>query len=840
MAKIVLDHADFTLEIESVKYAHLLAKARGNGLDDDSLVSRWSWSAGVQTVRFEDEDGSRVLWWPGDENFPHEPFFFDNAVQDVWVEFKDGCSDIGRPELRHMDANARFKVRANSLFGPLEFGNDIGRSDFSFAYRKDGVPRRFTISFDVLSTKLDYHGHWKKIVADVESEYRMLAYDFLKRTYHTIKEDPEGETSDMIWWNVFREEREAFLTACRLVLNRPKTRHRRREDWLRVDQLRRIDPLLENEVAEHRANPARLYRVTVDDDSRDTPENRFFKFAVETVAARHAYLAARVKEAALRRNVRTEFLKEIDEISDALGEIRANPFFRGVGRFEGFRQVSLVLQQGVGYADVLRIFGVLTALYSLQDGLFSLETKDIAELYEIWCFIEVKNRVASLLKVDPANVKHISRGELGDLFGADMRTGKKSRILIEKDDTKLELFYNPKSVENGESGIEGTETPTGGTQKPDIVLQLVRAYDGKDGFRLTYLFDAKYRLDEKEHGVDTPPEDAINQLHRYRDAIYYRNKDNPAEDLKREVVGGYILFPGSGTDEQIRNAYFYRSIDKVNIGALPLRPGNEANGGMLEAFIGRLIGKSTDDQLEESKPPKGAILPIATERTVAETAVYGTYHGARQLDWIRETGLYHMPVENAELVGVRNSKDAQRKRLLVLLPPRRGRGLTEKLQVRRIREFLGTVSREELEGVYGYPPMRKNQAPCGPYYLWRVGREPISSSWVEALNVTWDEAKPPEKITASTADLVFITAMPKHGVTLLAERECHEKMKPHRIVDLSRADSFDEAVEFLRQLFEDGGAHVVTLNVIPPPEYSSDENVRRQVRDFVDRLSRLD
>ena len=31
---------------------------------------------------------------------------------------------------------------------------------------------------------------------------------------------------------------------------------------------------------------------------------------------------------------------------------------------------------------------------------------------------------------------------------------------------------------------------------------------------MTYLFDAKYRIDGKVNGVDTPPEDAINQMHR--------------------------------------------------------------------------------------------------------------------------------------------------------------------------------------------------------------------------------------------------------------------------------------------------------------------------------------
>lgn len=37
-----------------------------------------------------------------------------------------------------------------------------------------------------------------------------------------------------------------------------------------------------------------------------------------------------------------------------------------------------------------------------------------------------------------------------------------------------------------------------------------------------------------------PPDDAINQMHRYRDAIYYR--DYVEAPLKKEVIGGYILF----------------------------------------------------------------------------------------------------------------------------------------------------------------------------------------------------------------------------------------------------------------------------------------------------------
>lgn len=56
-------------------------------------------------------------------------------------------------------------------------------------------------------------------------------------------------------------------------------------------------------------------------------------------------------------------------------------------------------------------------------------------------------------------------------------------------------------------------------------------------------------------------------MHRYRDAIYYIDQDT--KQLKKEVIGGYILFPGNGEDSAVEEMNFYKSIGKVNIGAFP-------------------------------------------------------------------------------------------------------------------------------------------------------------------------------------------------------------------------------------------------------------------------------
>ena len=120
---------------------------------------------------------------------------------------------------------------------------------------------------------------------------------------------------------------------------------------------------------------------------------------------------------------------------------------------------------------------------------------------------------------------------------------------------------------------------------------------------MTYLFDAKYRIDGRVNGVDTPPEDAINQMHRYRDAIYY--KDHSSAELKKEVIGGYILFPGDGEKTDVEVSKFYKTIGEVNIGAFPLRPKDVENRDLLVKFIETLIGKASAEILDDSIPQKG-------------------------------------------------------------------------------------------------------------------------------------------------------------------------------------------------------------------------------------------
>ena len=592
---LTIRHQDFTMSIECSKFDAIWDKAVRN-VGEENLTSTYSWSDGVVSVVRQDEEGEEQFINYG-EVAP--AVFFDNAEYPIWIEFGKHVSNARFGSILQAD-NENFSFRRGILAGFINYGNDIGKSEILIDYKVGSELRHFRFGFDVLSTKLNYHEHWRKIIEDIESEYRMLSLDYMRRTFHGFSPDAEGETPDLIWWSIFAGEQKKFISAIKSIIERPRHRLHGIETFLRADKLTRIPTSIENELAEHRREQAHLYRVEQQIQSNDTQENRFLKHALGQITAKYEALKKRIEAI---KGASDPFKGEMQSMLDTLKHLQRNPFFRTVGRFNGMNQESLVLQRASGYSQVYRTWNLLRRAYSLNDGIYRLQSKDIATLYEIWCFIEVSHIVKELLGID-VDIDHRNRMEMNGIFTWELGKGEHSRILFRKNDVELaELVYNPKHTdkENDNISMENLVVPTV-AQKPDIVLQLTK-HDQQKDMKLTYLFDAKYRIEGRVNGVDTPPEDAINQMHRYRDAIYY--KEHTSNELKKEIIGGYILFPGDGQKADVEVSKFYKTIDEVNIGAFPLRPKDVENRELLLQFIESLIGKASTEILDESIPQKG-------------------------------------------------------------------------------------------------------------------------------------------------------------------------------------------------------------------------------------------
>lgn len=601
MELLTIEHKDFTMIVECTKFDGIWNKAKSN-VGEDKLYSTYSWSEGVVSVkRILNADHEIDI----EQGVPALATFFDNADYPIWIEFKDYVKDAQFGSILQND-NDRFSFRRHILAGFINYKNEIGRSEIQIIYKVDKETRTFRFGFEVLSTKLDYHEHWRAIVEDIEREYRMLSLDYMRRTFHGFSPHKNGEHPDIVWWSVFEGEQQKFIKACKSIIDRPRHRLHGEEVYLRADKLKQTPHNIENRLAEHRKEPAYLYRVEQHILSNDTQENRFLKFALHQISKRYEDLRQRIEAV---KTASGTMKAAMLATSETLKRLQHHPFFRTIGRFKGINQESMVLQKATGYSQVYRTWNLLGKAYSLNDGLYRLQTKDIATLYEIWCFIEVSHIVKEQLHLENEDVEHRNRMEMNGIFSWELGKGEHSRILFRKDGVELaELVYNPKNAdkENDSVGMKDLVVPTV-PQKPDIVLQLTKN-DLQQGMKMTYLFDAKYRIDGKDKDVDVPPEDAINQMHRYRDAIYY--KDYDANALKKEVIGGYILFPGDGEPNDVAMSKFYKTIKEVNIGAIPLRPKDVENRKLLENFIDELIHAKSYETIAHVIPQKGAYVEV--------------------------------------------------------------------------------------------------------------------------------------------------------------------------------------------------------------------------------------
>ena len=688
MELLTIEHKDFTMIVECTKFDGIWNKAKYN-VGEDKLYSTYSWSEGVMSVKHTlDADHEIDI----EQGVPAPATFFDNADYPIWIEFKDYVKDAQFGSILQND-NDRFSFRRHILAGFINYKNEIGRSEIQIIYKVDKETKTFRFSFEVLSTKLDYHEHWRAIVEDIEREYRMLSLDYMRRTFHGFSPDQNGEHPDIVWWSVFEGEQQKFIKACKSIIDRPRHRPHGEEVYLRADKLKQTPHNIENRLAEHRKEPAYLYRVEEHILSNDTQENRFLKFALYQISKRYEDLRQRIEAV---KTASDTMKAAMHATSESLKRLQHHPFFRTIGRFKGINQESMVLQKATGYSQVYRTWNLLRRAYSLNDGLYRLQTKDIATLYEIWCFIEVSHIVKEQLHLENEEAEHRNRMEMNGIFSWELGKGEHSRILFRKDGVELaELVYNPKNAdkENNNVGMKGLVVPTV-PQKPDIVLQLTKN-DLQQGMKMTYLFDAKYRIDGRQNGVDTPPDDAVNQMHRYRDAIYYKDYDSHV--LKKEVIGGYILFPGDGETADVEVSRFYKTIKEVNIGAFPLRPKDKRNRQLLEHFIEQLIQTKSCETIANVIPQKGAFVEVGNRVLIGLVGDNNRGRAAKDKFLDSMATLYYTGSKFPTTIALQD--------LHFFMPYIKGQGVRDVYEITRVRTISAKEAKQQ-EGEEGENDIR--------------------------------------------------------------------------------------------------------------------------------------
>ena len=527
------------------------------------------------------------------------PVFFENKDYFIGISFRHK-ELITNPtiysKLKDIEDKFFYREKLGFLAGTINFGNDLGNSELIVKYLKEGIGQELVLNFEVFPTKLDLRGDHDKIVSDIEKEYPYLVLDFLKKTYSSFKNGSSPNT-DLIWWQVFGGLYEEFIEASKFILNKPHSRIVRENRTLKADRIIKWTPILEEEYSQFKYLPNKYYRTKKKILSTNTSENQFFNHAVQQTLRRYKRVKAFI-EGRFANSISTSFKNELGAIEKRMATIAINPFFKTIDNFKGIRQESLVLQRATGYSTVYRCWIMLNSGLKFLEGMHKIELKNIAELYQIWCFLEIKNVLQRLLGKDDPDEVELAEIQVDD-FIFKIERGVRSKVsFLQKNGDKIDLYHEL----SYDTRVNQTARSYTVNQRPDIVLRITKN-DLIDNYVLTYLYDAKYRLasDDKDGAPDLPPEDAINQMHRYRDAIYYVNTLKRPE---KEVIGAYVLFPGAGTLEAVKDLDYYRSIDNVNIGAFPLRPNDQVNRILLEEHLSKILGLNTESVLNEVSPQK--------------------------------------------------------------------------------------------------------------------------------------------------------------------------------------------------------------------------------------------
>lgn len=495
-----------------------------------------------------------------------EALFFENTQYPILIQGEDGVTEMSLL-FSNVTKDAQLSSDGNLLFGAIGFGNQVGKTDICLNYKKNGKAKSMRFTTEVLSYKMDYRTDMKWIIRDIEREYSMLSFAFMRETYINFR-TRGGESTDLIWWQIFQSCFESITKACRQIINSPRRKLHDRVTYERQERLRWIERELENEYYEFKDDPHHLYRTHELCHTNDTVENRFLKFVVRQMLQRFTIVSQHIRNTIAKSKIMES---KLEEMGEELQRLVSHPFFRNIGIFKGFSQDSLVMKKSINYRTIYQKWIELQCGYELEEGINKLETKDIAMLYEIWCFLKVKNIVSELLG-DKA-VSQYKGKSLTPQFIRDLNWGTHSEVTFLRTEDNVELasvMYNAPVREDDSritSAIKDTTTFTT-QQRPDIVLRLTKR---QRDIQYTFLFDAKYRIsDSHPDDMDIPPSEAIDQMHRYRDAIYYIEPTN--QKPKREVIGGYVLFPGNYTREELENSRYYNSIKAIGIGAFPLRP----------------------------------------------------------------------------------------------------------------------------------------------------------------------------------------------------------------------------------------------------------------------------
>ena len=518
---------------------------------------------------------------------------------------------------------------------------------------------------------MDYKSDYKAMMADISEIIQNLAYDSLKDTFRRSKARIKGQATENEWWNILDALFDQLVTNLGVIKRQPKHEIIKNDKVLPIEKIKNaskknIDWFRKN--SQFANNNHQGIKVTTEKYfshglsskkhvTYDIYENRFIAWAIRNIIEHLRKYKKHVETAAGKKDFSPLINRMKMYQSRLQGFLHDNPF-NEVGKFEKRAHFSTSLTRGSGYRDFMHIYLLLTRGLEIADNdIFKIEQKNISTLYEYWCFLKLvqilKEQNAS--EIDYQDLIQVKANKLQ----VNLEKGIASRVTFKKEDSgeSTTIYFNREFKREGKKVFTYN-------QRPDYSIEFK-----KKGFEkpFWYLFDAKYRFDEKKEDIEITeyqnynvPQDAIGQLHRYRDAILHTEPTNSTYRGAIKNLGGIILYPYPLSEKEFENNIYRKSIDQVNIGALPFLP---SKSSLVNDLLNELINKRLPEEHFERFIEMDNSEYISKRNLWKEWVTIGVVQKENQIErlqFISEKLIYHVPfVKNI------NSKLYLSKKLLI-------------------------------------------------------------------------------------------------------------------------------------------------------------------------------
>lgn len=568
------------------------------------------------------------------ENYGYEmlPCFYEDGNYQIYIKKKQEIE----LELYHISDEIKNSIIriGDVLIGDFSFKEEIGHSTFKIKCKDKII---LTQTIEVFPSKMDYAKDYKEIMTDINEEISALAFEFLGRTFHTATLVNTDHQTQNEFFNILKIIYERFDTAIKRVEKFPKHNVVGRHE---INDAHRSKKTARSAINFIKKHPETLYKsekgivigsehympsVIIEEKketTKDIYENRYVKYILKTILNR----IIKVKENfAINNNTDHEYYQILQGIERKIST-HINIYFRDIGDIQGSKSLSLVFHMAPGYREVYYYFMMLKKGLSLSEDIYSITPKKIWKLYEMWCYIKLH----SILKEFGYDVVDFGILKVRD-NGLHLSLLQDETSVMRYKNTygkEIELWYN-KSY----AYLPTTD------QRPDTVLCM-----REKGFEnRMYIFDAKYRIYVDNTGVAGPVEDDLNVMHRYRDAIVAEL--NEVMEFKYQTFGAYVMFP-YGDEKTYENHKYFKSIEKVNIGAFPMLPGSIS---LIEGHIKKILNES---RIEANERVLHHVTEDDYSRFKLENVMVAIVPDERHLEAYIEHKFYHIPVKTLANVRV--------------------------------------------------------------------------------------------------------------------------------------------------------------------------------------------